>query len=96
MTPQEAYDTTLEVTTNHLVDPDPDGGWGEAAPAEDAEAFAIGEAAGYLADLDMMPDVRRAALRGIVHGVDAAGHPQLFKDEKDLADRVAEALNTAL
>jgi hypothetical protein len=93
---QEAYDVTLEVTSNHLVEANPDGGWGESVPEEDARAFAIGEAAAYLADLDMMPDVRRAALQGIVAGVTAAGHPGLFENERVLADAVAEELNTAL
>ena len=96
MTAQEAYEVALEVTSNHLVDPQEGGGWGEAVPEDDAADFCIGEAAAYLADLDMMPDVRRAALRGIVAGASAAGLPDLFTDEKNLADRVAEALNTAL
>ena len=96
MTPEEAYATTLEITSQHLIDSDPNGGWGESVPVEDARDFCIGEAVAYLADLDMLPAVRRSALRGIVHGAEVAGHPDLFTDEKALADAVAEALNTAL
>jgi hypothetical protein len=96
VTAQEAYEVALEVVSEHLVEPQEGGGWGEAADAEDTRAFCIGEAAAYLADLDMAPDVRRAALRGIVEAARVVGHPDLFTDEKALADQVAEALNTAL
>ena len=89
MTPEEAYETALEVVSEHLV-------WGETASEDDARAFCIGEAAAYLADLTMLPLTRQAALCGIVEGVKAAGFPDLFRDEKHLADAVAEELNTAL
>jgi hypothetical protein len=89
MTPQEAYDVAEEVTREHLTFE------GQVAPEDDARDFVIGEAAAYLADLDMMPDVRRAALRGLIAGATNAGI-LLFDNEKQLADAVAEELNTAL
>ena len=101
MTPAEAYETTLEVTVTHFQDVDFD--------QDDLRAFIIGEAAGYLADLDMMPEVRKAALRGLVEASSVLEQPRLvhlgdralasrllFSSEYDLADQVAEGLNTAL
>lgn len=89
MTPDEAYEVAEEVTREHLTFD------GQVAPEDDARDFCVGEAAAYLADLDMDPETRRAALRGIVAGVTNAGI-LIFDDEKQLADAVAEELNTAL
>jgi hypothetical protein len=93
MTPQEAYETTKGIITTWISDleTDPDD-----VDQDDLRDFMIGEAAGWLADLDTMPEVRQAALRGLIAGAGAAGFPDLFHDERDLADQMAEALNTAL
>ena len=94
MTTTEAYETALEVTVTHFQDTHEH--YDEDVEQEDVRDFILGEAAGWLADLDMMPDVRQAALRGLVEASSALGLPHLFNNERDLANQVAEALNTAL
>lgn len=90
MTPQEAYDTAREVVKDQLVFE------GEVAAAEDAGDFIMGEAAAWLCDLDLMPDVRRAALRGLVAGAKDIGHELVYESEVALANAVAEEMSTAL